>query len=69
MSGASPLNTGVPAIARDQHTPLVTLTRAVVAHRDLLSGLLEIALDQLARSTDRPLKRPQRQEPRADLAR
>ena len=36
--------------------------------RDLLARLPQIALHQLARPIDRPLKRPRPQEPRPDLA-
>ena len=71
MSGASLLNTGVPAIARDQHASEVTTQPATpllpVPNRDQLRGLPQIALHQLPWAIDRPLKRPRPQKPRADL--
>lgn len=36
--------------------------------RDVLARLPQIALHQLTRPIDRPLKRPRGQEPRADVA-
>ena len=71
MSGASLLKISVPAIARDQHTSHghhPATAPLPVPDRDLLGRLPQIALHQLPRPIDRPLKRPRRQEPRPDLA-
>ncbi|MEA2198411.1 MAG: hypothetical protein QOJ25_2462 [Solirubrobacteraceae bacterium] len=46
------------------HPPTAPLT---MTNRDLLPGLPQIALDQLARPVDRPLERPCCEKPRADL--
>jgi hypothetical protein len=57
-----------PAIARDHHSSHVTAQLPPIARTPpgSVSGL-HMALHQLPRAIDRPLKRPRHHEPRADL--
>ena len=70
MSGASLEKTSAPATTRDQHSSAghhIPAAPLPVTDRDQLPGLPQIALHQLARPIDRPLKRAPHHKPRPDL--